>query len=407
MRSNRLIVVLALILATQAFPCTSAVISGKATNDGRPLLWKHRDTGDTANKLVYSDGMLYDYVGVANLNDTTSQQIWMGANERGFAIMNTASYNLNEGQVCTVPDDQEGLFMRTVLEKCADIQEFEAFMDSTEGQWGLAANFGVIDAKGGAAYYEKGYYDYTKYDANDPAVAPEGYLLRTNFSFSGTEDEGYGFIRIGVTADLFAAQDDISVAFILNEATRNLRHGLMKNDLRRDHLAKDLDDEKFVLFQDYVVRRSSASTQLIQGVKAGEDPQLTTLWTVLGWQPITLVTPVWVRSADLIPEILVSKNGAPASLNAAALKLKQTCFPIKRGNGGDYLLHSQLTNEAGTGLMDLILPGEALIIEKTRELQERWEDKGYRKRDHKKYNKWLETYIRDYYADQLGEPLSE
>lgn len=407
MRTNRLILILLFSLVADVFPCTSAVISGQATNDGRPLLWKHRDTGNTANKLVFSDGLVYDYVGIANLEDTTSQQIWMGANEVGFAIMNTASYNLNEGEVCTVPDDQEGLFMRTVLEKCADLKEFEAFMDTTAGQWGLAANFGVIDAKGGAAYYEKGYYSYKKFDATDPSVAPDGYLLRTNFSFSGAEDEGYGYIRLGVTEELFADQDALSVAFMLSEATRNFQHGLMKSDLRRGDLPKDLEDETFVLFQDYVVRKASASTLLIQGVQPGEDPQLTTLWTILGWQPVTLVTPVWVRSAELIPGILTSNNGSAAPLNAAALKLKRRCFPLNRGNGGDYLLHSQLTNQAGTGIMDKVLPGEAVIIEKTLNLQEKWGKKGYRKRDLKKYNKWLEAYIRDYYADELGVPLKD
>lgn len=29
----------------QQHACTSIIISGKATPDGRPLMWKHRDTG--------------------------------------------------------------------------------------------------------------------------------------------------------------------------------------------------------------------------------------------------------------------------------------------------------------------------------------------------------------------------
>jgi hypothetical protein len=31
------------------FPCTVAVVSGKATPDGRPLLWKNRDTSSLAS----------------------------------------------------------------------------------------------------------------------------------------------------------------------------------------------------------------------------------------------------------------------------------------------------------------------------------------------------------------------
>ena len=389
------------------YPCTSAVVSGRATDDGRPLLWKHRDTGDAENKLVFAEGSKYDFVGVANRSDTLSLQIWMGSNEVGFAIMNTASYNLNNGQVCDVPDDQEGLFMRAVLEVCADLDEFEAFMDSSVGTWGLAANFGVIDAKGGAAYYEKGYYDYTKYDVTDTETAPEGYLIRTNFSMSGAEDQGYGFIRHGITRELFSEQKSISVDFILQAATRNLKHGLLKKDLRFGPLPRDKSDEQYVLFQDYVVRTSSASTLLIQGVLPSEDPQLTTLWTVLGWQPVTLVTPVWVKSAAFLPDLVVSKNGAPAPINAAAMELKRSCFPIKRGNGQDYLLHSQLTNQAGTGLLDLMLPAEITIIEKTKDMQTKWRKKGLRNRDLKKYNKWLESYIREIYEQDLGQQIDK
>ncbi|NQT61622.1 MAG: hypothetical protein HQ556_01575 [Candidatus Marinimicrobia bacterium] len=407
MRHQFIISILLLSFMVPGFSCTSAVVSGKATDDGRPLLWKHRDTGDVENKLVYVEGSKYDFVGVANRVDTLSQQIWMGSNEVGFAIMNTASYNLNQGQVCDVPDDQEGLFMRAVLEVCTDLDDFEAFMDASVGTWGLAANFGVIDAKGGAAYYEKGYYDYTKYDASDSEVAPEGYLIRTNFSMSGTENKGYGFIRHGVTSELFEEQEHISVDFILEAATRNLKHGLLKKDLRSGQLPIDRSDEQFVLFQDYVVRTASASTLLIQGVLPSEDPQLTTLWTVLGWQPVTLVTPVWVKSAALLPDIVLSVDGAPAPINAAAMKLKQSCFPVKRGNGQDYLLHSQLTNQVGTGLLDIVLPAETKIVKKTKALQNKWRKKGLRDRDLKKYNKWLDSHIRDTYKDDLGQWIDE
>ncbi|MBT3228116.1 MAG: hypothetical protein HOD43_10690 [Candidatus Marinimicrobia bacterium] len=394
------IALLLLSFVAPGMSCTSAVVSGEATDDGRPLLWKHRDTGDVENKLVYVEGSKYDFVGVANRVDSLSRQIWMGSNEVGFAIMNTASYNLNQGQVCDVPDDQEGLFMRAVLEVCSDLDDFEAFMDSSVGTWGLAANFGVIDARGGAAYYEKGYYDYTKYDVSDSEIAPRGYLIRTNFSVSGTEDKGYGFIRHGVTSELFNEQNAISVDFILEAATRNLKHGLLDKDLRSDPLPLDRSDEKYVLFQDYVVRTASASTLLIQGVLPDEDPQLTTLWTVLGWQPVTLVTPVWVKSAALLPDLVLS-------INAAAMELKASCFPVKRGNGQDYLLHSQLTNQAGTGLLDIILPAEQKIVQKTKAMQTKWRKKGLRDRELKKYNKWLESYIRKTYEKDLGQGIGE
>ena len=49
----------------------------------------------------------------------------------------------------------------------------------------MEANFGVIDAYGGAAYYETNNERYYKKDANDPNLAPEGYLISYEFLFRG------------------------------------------------------------------------------------------------------------------------------------------------------------------------------------------------------------------------------
>lgn len=148
------------LLQSVSFPCTSAVISGKATPDGRPLLWKHRDSDSQENKLMYFSGDKFNYIGVINSSDSTGKEIWMGTNSAGFSIMNTMSYNLNIGEKIDVPDDQEGLFMKAALARCATLEDFEKFLDEAKGKWGIAANFGCIDANGGAAYYETGYYSY-------------------------------------------------------------------------------------------------------------------------------------------------------------------------------------------------------------------------------------------------------
>ena len=49
-----------------AWACTSAVVSGKATPDGRPLLWKHRDTDFLKNHVEYVRGEKYDFIAVVN-----------------------------------------------------------------------------------------------------------------------------------------------------------------------------------------------------------------------------------------------------------------------------------------------------------------------------------------------------
>ena len=41
------------LFATPVQACTSAVVSGKVTPDGRPLLWKNRDTDFMQNHIDY------------------------------------------------------------------------------------------------------------------------------------------------------------------------------------------------------------------------------------------------------------------------------------------------------------------------------------------------------------------
>ena len=66
--------------------CTSAVISGKATPDGRPLLWKNRDTDFMQNHVAYVKGEKYDFIANVNsANFTGLKEAWMGTNAAGVA----------------------------------------------------------------------------------------------------------------------------------------------------------------------------------------------------------------------------------------------------------------------------------------------------------------------------------
>ena len=55
MKNLFLTITLILFLVYSSFACTTTIISGKATADGRPLLFKHRDTGATQNKVMFFD----------------------------------------------------------------------------------------------------------------------------------------------------------------------------------------------------------------------------------------------------------------------------------------------------------------------------------------------------------------
>ena len=179
MKKLLLLFVLCLCFPVVDKACTSIIITGKATPDGRPLMWKHRDTGAPYNHIGYFDEGGYRFLGLVNSDDPEGA-VWTGSNETGFSIMNTASYNLKDDDIKEM--DQEGNLMRKALRVCKTVQDFEHFLDTLPRPMHVEANFGVIDAYGGAAYYETNNERYYKKDANDPNLAPEGYLIYTNFS---------------------------------------------------------------------------------------------------------------------------------------------------------------------------------------------------------------------------------
>ena len=99
-----LAIILISMLSIDVFACTSAIFTGKCTKDGRPLMWKNRDTGELNNRLEHFKGKKYDFVGLVN-SPSKGGEVWAGSNEAGFCIMNTASYNLaipEERRCCNV-----------------------------------------------------------------------------------------------------------------------------------------------------------------------------------------------------------------------------------------------------------------------------------------------------------------
>jgi hypothetical protein len=345
--------------------CTAVIISGKSTPDGRPILWKHRDTDNFQNAIKYFGDGKYNSIGLINSDDPEGREVWAGYNSAGFAIINTASYNLI-GKDTVKLKDQEGVIMREALKVCATVGDFENFLRERAKPLGVEANFGVIDAKGGAAWYETDNFQFKKLDVNDPAVAPMGYLIHTNFSFTGDPKRGSGHIRYKTAEDLFyqaAQQNNLTVRFILQEVSRSLWHSLIQTDLKSLELRAD--EQKFVHFTDFIPRYSSTASVAIQGILPGEKTELTTMWTILGFPLTSVVFPVWLNQGNNQPDLLTLNAGQVAPLCDLALTLKKKVFPVVQNYGGSYLNLSVLYNEEESGLMQILKPLEDKIIEES------------------------------------------
>lgn len=372
----------ALTLAEPAEACTSAVVSGKATPDGRPLLWKNRDTDYLRNHVAYVKGEKYDFIADVNSdNFPTLKEAWIGTNSAGFALMNTQSYNLVD-----VKDGEErgaanGRVIYRALEVCATVEDFRHFLDTISKPSLIEANFGVIDARGGAAMFEVGYYKYTMYDANDPKDAPYGYIARTNFSFAGKVNQGAGYVRY-MEADpvlmKVSATGGITPQGIFNGLSRSFHNPMLDIDLRSGDFNLPKGSGWFV-DQDFIPRNSTSCSVVVQGVKPGEKAELTTMWTLLGYPPTGIAVPLWVKNADrlLLSMVCLDKEYAAAPLSDWSLRLSDKVFCYKQGMGTNrYMNWEKLYNGEKNGYMQRLAPVEAEVFRRTLPLLDNWRKQG-------------------------------
>lgn len=336
-------------MVTVAEACTSAIVSGRLTANGRPLLWKNRDTGDQNNRVerIKAHDGLYEFVALFDARDTKDSAAWLGFNERGFAIMNTASYNLNDDSVPERDMDREGVVMRYALERCTTVDDFERVLEQLPKPLGVEANFGVIDAQGNGAYFETGNFKWVKYDL---AAEPTGILTRTNYSVSGREGQGNGYIRHDNERELlrpYILERNITPATFTEVISRTFYHSRLGQNFNES-------GQEWIVDQDFIPRRISTASVVIEGVLPGEDPSLTTMWIALGYPPCAEVFAAWTGENG-VPDVLRGTTKNRHSVQCDLVNEREAeVFNIKRGNGQHYINLSKLYNKEGTGYVQVL-----------------------------------------------------
>ena len=366
------ICILICLLACGVVPlmaCTSAIIGGELTPDGRPLLWKHRDTSTIDNKVEYvapsAEG--FGYTGLFNANDRDLKECWTGFNSEGFAIMNTASYNLKDDKVPEKDMDKEGLVMTKALRSCATVDDFARLLDSLPRPMGVEANFGVIDATGAGAYFETNNHSYIRINLED---SPEHMLVRTNYSHCGRPNEGYGFVREANALHLLApvaAKREVTPEFLTETVSRSFYHSLMDKDM-----AEGLEDG-WVIDQDFIPRYKSCATIVIEGcIPSGKDVSKGAgkdyvMWTGLGYPPCADIYPVTEGPEGVHPDLRGIQPNGHSKASDVSRKRRDEVFPKHYGNGDKYIRLSRLRNAEGTGYLQTIPNQNLIIYQKFRE----------------------------------------
>ncbi|TWU64918.1 BPL-N domain-containing protein [Crateriforma conspicua] len=307
--------------ATVLHGCTTAVISGRVTPDGRPLLWKNRDTTSSVhNEVVVIDDGPLRAIGVINAGHDTS--VWMGMNEAGFCIENSLSLDLRDD------DDQRkglgnGALMKKALQSCRKVEDFRRLLEQTNAFGrSTAANFGVIDASGGASVFETGPNQFQEFDINDPVVAPDGFLVRTNFATTAKAlpaDPDADSLTDVYSGVRYCRADDLLSKATDSGGTIDLRFVLR-------HLARDMADTNGVGFpgtingqagplppvipiDKTISRRTTVSAVVFHGVQKDEPCESTTMWTILGDPKYSIAVPVEMRCRVIADPLEGSRGG--------------------------------------------------------------------------------------------------
>ena len=273
--------VLASLTSVRAAACTTAIVSAEASSTGRPMIWKQRDADNVRNGLAHVRGERFSYTGIYADTDTQHRKTYGGINEAGFAIANNLSYNLRPDETGT----QNGLLMSRALGLCETLDDFEKMLKTGTGLE-ISANYAVIDAHGGAAYFEAWDNGYTRYD-----VPKGGALYRTNFSLSGREGEGGGYVRYEAISRIMKKQPrgGFSPEFFL-DASRNFINGLSGKDALKGKDSFVYDNDSYAIA-------------------------------------------AWVAAGDNLPACI--SGDAPA--NGLAVELMQRVHPYKWEGGDEYL----------------------------------------------------------------------
>jgi hypothetical protein len=337
-------------------PCTIGVASGKVTADGRPMLWKTRDYEIKPNIIFYTQTNQYHFI--SNITpDYGFSESWFGLNNKGFAIVNSYIDNFTEG----TNGLENGEFMFEALKSCATVKDFQNFLDSTNicGRK-TKAIFGVIDTLGGAVIFEVNSNQYWLYDANDKSIAPDGYIVKTNFTIVNGGIAGIErYNRSSVLINNFYKGNNLTVKSILQYQMRDMADS-EGNPIEFKALNTSVSYFNGI---SNICNPYSISATVIQGVKKGEPAILSTMWAMLGNPFASVAVPYWPVGQS--PSI--SLSGSDTSLYGISARLKALLFDNSNRN--------YLNIGRAIKLQSLLFKAENKIYTSTNTLLNQWRKK--------------------------------
>ena len=318
-------IILASVLAgcIPAIACTTALVSAGASETGRPMLWKQRDTGYEHSVLKHIRGAGFAFTAVFDAKDAECRFAYAGVNEKGFAIINNVSYNLSSNDLAS----QNGKIMRKALEQCETVADFMDMLQSLPVPRPVEANFGVADTSGQMAYIEAGDSTVTRFD-----VPENGWLVRSNFSISGRKEDGKGYARYETARALMEShKGKFASDFLFDTMARSFYNAVLGVDVSEtccQGMAVDLD---------FIPRMSTACDICIEVPLDNEPACSALIWCAIGYPLGCYAVPVWLAAADEMPSFVTKDSEGFAAANTLASGIRKRMHPLERDASGIYI----------------------------------------------------------------------
>ncbi|MBD3222587.1 T9SS type A sorting domain-containing protein [bacterium] len=334
-------------VCAMAGACTIGVAAGRATDDGRPLLWKVRDNGAVPdNEVHHNTSLLIPYTAVVTADGAADSPAWMGANRHGFAIVNANALDLEQPA-----QRANGEFMRLALGSCRSVAEFTALLEATAGIRDTHGSFGVIDSTGAALMIEASRDSSWTFDTRD---TDRGVIVRTNFACvdtagsDGSDLAGWErFVRSRDLIDGWVDHGELTVANLAGQHARDFSDWASR-PVEVPCFACGEPDSLYGVFDTFfsISSGGTVSAAVIQGVlapPADEPAWLTTMWVHLGQPACTIASPYW----PVGPTPAVSDGSGTAPLCDLANRIREDLvfdvpwyprlvdtFALRDGEGG-------------------------------------------------------------------------
>lgn len=348
------------VLPEQLIGCTTGIACGAVTPDGRPLLWKTRDVGNGNQEYHYVDDGRIPFIGLCYANED-GFRYYAGVNAAGFAVENSNSYNLPEGGGGW---DTFGNMQAHMLATCRTVDDLEHLLDSTNATGrSFNYNYGTFDAFGDAAMFEVACSSYVRIDA---AETQEGFIVRSNYSYSGDDlnnrAEYWGPNRHDRAYTLFnqaVENEELTPKYIFQKVARNLAaEGMDDYNLPYNNYFEDLPFGMIPL-EGTICRSTSRSVMVAQGILPNERPDLTTLWAMVGNPAGCIASPMWVRAGSVPLEY----NGQSGS-EICKYSMNRYDWITKTQNFETCIESWKLHNTEGTGIWDWSFAIENTIFDR-------------------------------------------